>query len=180
MRFRFADQLRVYPWVILYLPATKVEACYRYDCAMENDFNDPSFTLKEQFRQPVEGYSFSPAARAVAAVIVVALVGSLGALLIWGPLGRNSAIEFGLVGLVVAFLGAQIVFGKTRIDVHGLRRASLYRPELSWTQMNKVSYQSGWGTPRLAVGSMVGPMRFHAGTPELRAAFRLIADYYSK
>ena len=151
-----------------------------YHRAMETKIDDPNFSLKEQFRQPVEGYSFSPAARGIAAAIVVLLVGSLGGLLTFGPLSRNSAIEFGLVGLVVAFLGAQIVFGKTRIDVHGLHRASLYRPELSWTQMNKVSYQSGWGTPRLAVGSMVGPMRFHAGTPELRAAFRLIADYYSK
>ena len=147
---------------------------------MENNLYDPSYSLKDQFRQPVEGYSFSPAARGIAAAIVVALVGSLGTLLIFGPLSRHSAVEFALVGLVVAFLGAQIVFGKTRIDVHGLHRASLYRPDLNWTQMNKVSYQSGWGTPRLAVGSMVGPMRFHAGTPELRAAFRLIADYYSK
>ena len=152
----------------------------RYHRAMENNFDDPTITLKEHFAQPVEGHSFAPAARAIAAVIVVVLIGSLVSLLAFGPLSRNSAIEFGLVGAVVAFLGAQIVFGKTRIDRNGLRRASLYRPELSWIQMNKVSYQRGWGTPRLAVGSMVGPMRFHAGTPELRAAFKLIANYYSK
>ena len=151
-----------------------------YHRGMEDTFIDPVITLKEMFRQPVEGYSFSTFARAIAGIVVLGLVVSLGWLLAFGPLGRNSAIELGFVGAVVAFLGAQIVFGKTRIDINGIRRASLYRPELTWTQINKVSYQSAWGSPRLAVGTHIGPMRFHAGTPELRAAFRTIAQYYAK
>ena len=158
----------------------KLSARRRYHGGMEDSFVDPIVTLKEMFKQPVEGYSFSKLARCIAAVVVVGLAASLVWLLAFGPLGRNSAIELGFVGAVVAFLGAQIVFGKTRIDMNGIRRASLYRPELTWTQINKVSYQSAWGSPRLAVGTHIGPMRFHAGTPELRAAFQTIAKYYSE
>ncbi len=140
--------------------------------------DNPVSTLSERFREPVEGYSFPVSYRVAAAVIVVALLSCLAWFLLKDSASMPMRNELLLAAALMAFLGAQVSFGKTRIDKTGLHRASLYKPHVAWAELNKVSYQTILWCPRLSVGSLIGPVRFHAGTPELQAAFKGIMKYY--
>jgi hypothetical protein len=138
----------------------------------------PVTALSERFREPVEGHSFPVFYRSAAACIVVALLCSLAWFLLKDAATMPMRNELLLAAALMTFLGVQVAFGKTRIDQTGLHRASLYKPHVTWAELNKVSYQTLFWCPRLSVGSLIGPVRFHAGTPELQAAFKGIMKYY--
>jgi hypothetical protein len=148
------------------------------DNPADNHADNHVLTLSERFRDPVEGYSFPLLYRVAAAAVVLVLLSGLAWFLIKDFSAMPMRNELLLAAALMTFLGAQVAFGKTRIDRKGIHRASLYKPDVTWAELNKVSYHSMFGCPRLSIGSLIGPVRFHAGTPELEAAFKGIMHYY--
>lgn len=72
-----------------------------------------------------------------------------------------------------------MVFGRTTVDAHGIRRSGLFGNEVRWEQISRASLLRVPFSPRLVVMPVAGPMRaFHAGNAELEAAFREIEQIY--
>jgi hypothetical protein len=144
----------------------------------------PFMTPAEKFVQPVEGYGFNTGARVFVAAMVIGLL-LAGAKVAFskqmsGSVNMSAIWQVGLLAALVVASGWQIVFGKTRIDQTGLRRASFWKPHLKWQDVNKVAVKGIFFAPRLSVSSPTGPVRFNAGTPELLAAFKQIDAYYNR
>ncbi len=134
--------------------------------------------LQERFAQPVEGFSYHLPARIAATTLISALLVACVWVGFTKPTSVSMVLQMAALVMVVLATGYQVVFGKTRIDAKGLHRNSFYKPMLHWYEVNSVSLQGLFFAPRLAVGSVTGPVRFHAGTPELLAAFKEIVTYY--
>jgi hypothetical protein len=134
--------------------------------------------LEDLFATPVEGWSYNLAARIFVSTLILALFASFIYVALKNPTSASMLLQMAALGAVVLLTGQQIVFGKTRIDKTGLHRSSFYKPKLNWYEVNHVRLQGLYFAPRLAVSSMTGPVRFHAGTPELLEAFNKIVLHF--
>lgn len=132
--------------------------------------------LARTFAQPVSGPTYRPATRAVAAALVIGLLG-------WGV--RSLVADAGtdwdaarigatsIVALALLWPMPMILFGRTVVDATGVRQVGWLGREVAWTEVVKVRFVAMPMSPRLMVSTGFGRARvFYSGSRQLDEALR--------
>ena len=139
-------------------------------------------TPAERFATPVQGYSHTVPVRVVSAGLVVLLI-------VWGgralmsesaDLGWQVLVLLAAALAMVLWQGWYMLFGRTIIDAQGIRQEGVSDKRISWEEISRLRLVRLPLSARLLVAGQRGPVRaFHAGTPELIAAFAEIEARYA-
>ncbi|MFM1989949.1 MAG: hypothetical protein RJA99_2906 [Pseudomonadota bacterium] len=132
--------------------------------------------LARTFAQPVSGPTYRPATRAVAAALVVALLGwgarsvIVDAGAAWDPTRVGAAA---IVALALLWPMPMILFGRTVVDATGVRQLGWLGREVAWAEVVKVRFVAMPMSPRLMVSTGFGRARvFYSGDRRLDDALR--------
>jgi len=136
------------------------------------------------FDAPVRGPAYGRAFRVFATVTMLALLaygGRVVFVLLPEPPGRESwiilaAAAFGLIGTWYFMVTA-----RTTIDAQGIRQSGLVERKTDWSEVWQARVRGPAFSRRLAVRNVGGRFRYYyGGTPELLAAFEMIAAAYPR
>ncbi|MFK7962472.1 MAG: hypothetical protein AB8C46_00750 [Burkholderiaceae bacterium] len=138
--------------------------------------------LSALFPNAISGYSYGLFLRVFAGALVVLSVGF--ALLSYSQgVGVTSPAGalIGAVAIGMAASGWYIVMGKTTVDDKGIRQEWIMPKEYRWEEIFRARLISLPMNTRLMLNTGRPPFKtVHAGTPELKQAFREIAGMYTE
>jgi len=128
--------------------------------------------------RPVDGPTYRPMTRALAAVLVAGLL-AWGARLILAA-GSPSAGEMLAAAALAAVLlwpMPSILFGRTVVDGRGIRQGGWMGREVAWHEIQRVRFARVPLSPRLLVSPGFSRVKvFYSGSAALDDAFARIAD----
>lgn len=138
--------------------------------------------LAALFPEPVVGYSYTPAMRIAAALIVLLSVSV--ALSTWwqgmGPTTPGGMLIF-MVAAGMVMSGWYIVMGKTTVDATGINQQWVMPKQYRWEEIYRARLMRLPMNTRLMLTTRRPPFKsVHAGTPELREAFEKISELYAR
>lgn len=139
-------------------------------------------TPSERFATPVVGRSHTLPVRVVSAALVVLLIGWGARALIADPadLGWQVLVLLAAALAMVLWQGWYMLFGRTIIDAQGIRQEGVSDKRVTWEEISRLRLVRLPLSARLLVAGQRGPVKaFHAGTPELVAAFSEIESRYA-
>jgi hypothetical protein len=136
------------------------------------------------FSQPVSGPAYGSTFRALATLMLVAVLvmGARAAMNV--PAGDAGAQGYTIIGLgVLAIAGSYwvMIASTTTIDATGLRQSGLTEKKVSWSELYSARLFGPPFARRLMVRTTNGRFRFFfGGSPELIEAFARIAQAYRR
>lgn len=137
--------------------------------------NPRADAVSRAFAVPVDGPSYRPLTRWLAAGTVLALFGWGGALIAEHGLASLDAPRIVAGAAVAAALLwplPTLLFGRTVVDATGVHQLGWGGREARWSDMQRVRFLRVPMASRLLVSVGFGRVRvFHSGSPELDAAF---------
>lgn len=143
--------------------------------------NDKAHPREIFARTPVHGPAYSPTFKALATLIVMAIVYTGAHAL------EHHAIRVGLeVRAGFAIVGASLVLSywsllrsTTTIDGHGITQSAMLKAPVAWDDLRGARLLRSPGAVRLIVRTDAGRVSvFHAGNDDVASAFALIARRY--
>ena len=138
--------------------------------------------LAALFPEPVVGYSYTPALRIGAGLLVLLTV--VFALTSWtqgmGPTTPAGALILAVAAGMIAS-GWYIVMGKTTVDATGINQEWVMPKSYRWEEIFRARLIKLPMNTRLMLNTGRPPFKtVHAGTPELKIAFEKIGDLYAR
>jgi hypothetical protein len=131
--------------------------------------------LRRAFDTPVEGPTYRPLTRVLAASLVAGLIGwgAQGALSgAWGPIDATRAALGGVLALALLWPMPSMLFGRTVVDAAGIRQVGPAGRTVRWEEVQRVRFVRVPLAPRLVVSAGIGRVRvFHSGSPALDDAY---------
>jgi hypothetical protein len=140
--------------------------------------------MKVDFSAPVRGAAYSPAFRALATAIFLAVLAMGARAWLNLPEEPEARFNWGLLAVGLAALAGSylmLMSSTTTIDAQGIRQSGLIDKRVEWGQVESARLGGFAFSRRLIVrAGFVRPKVFFGGTPELVAAFERIAVAYAR